>query len=665
MSERVHTKKKKTEARRVMLIGLDAPIVKSVKKYVGAGKMPHVQRLIESGVWAENCLVPHPTITPPNWTTIATGAWSGTHGITCFHVHKPGTDLNQTYQAFLSRDCRAEYIWEAAQKVGKKTILMNYPSTWGTNLKDGIQLGGVGLGLNDWRIDENGAPLPLYFARYSISADLLFSTEEYPEAHLIDLHPARGWKNAPQAKRSLEAELPVVGRRTKDRIKPKKWFLLVQDTDGQGYERAMIFKSKEDRKPLVALSLRKWSKTIKEVFETNQGLHEGVFKCKLLQLSKDGQDVKLYFSPICQTNGWAKPKEIAAELKNMPGLPLPCNAINATYNMEWFDLDTHVELFDFQHQWLAEASCQLLNNHPWDIFFLHAHCPDHSYHSYIKGLEPTTCKDRSRIPEFTAAESAFYQSLDRMIGRLLKAADEETLVVITSDHGAIPARGAIRVDQILIDAGLTVLKKNSSAHNPEIDWDKTRAIAQRSIYVYVNLKGRDPKGIVEPGREYEEVREEIIRALHEYKDPETGINPIIFALRREDARMIGLYGEMIGDVVFGIGKGFGGKGGGMHGQQVPTEEYGIGSLHGLFIMSGPGVKKNYRMKRTMWLTDIVPTICFLTDFPIPEHAEGAVLYQALENPDQRIRELETLKKNYARLKRAYDVESETSHTYFQ
>ena len=121
---------------------------------------------------------------------------------------------------------------------------------------------------------------------------------------------------------------------------------------------------------------------------------------------------------------------------------------------------------------------------------------------------------------------------------------------------------------------------------------------------------------------------------------------------------------MIGSIVFGLGKGFGGNVGGIRGQQVPTEEYGMGALHGLFITRGSGVKKNYRMKRTVHLVDIVPTICFLTNFPILEDAEGAVLYQALENPDRKSYQLKTLRKNYARLKRAYEVERDTTHTYF-
>ncbi|MCM8830516.1 MAG: alkaline phosphatase family protein [Candidatus Omnitrophica bacterium] len=90
--------------------------------------MPNTKRMIEEGGWGEDCLVPHPTITPPNWTTIVTGIWIGTHQIVCFNLLEEG-ELEKIYPAFHKDDFKAEYIWDAAEKIGKKTILLNYPST--------------------------------------------------------------------------------------------------------------------------------------------------------------------------------------------------------------------------------------------------------------------------------------------------------------------------------------------------------------------------------------------------------------------------------------------------------------------------------------------------------------------------------------------------------
>ena len=167
---------------------------------------------------------------------------------------------------------------------------------------------------------------------------------------------------------------------------------------------------------------------------------------------------------------------------------------------------------------------------------------------------------------------------------------------------------------------------------------------QRSSYVYVNLKGRDPHGIVEPGKEYEKVCDEVIKALYDYTDPVTGKKPVVFALRKEDARLIGLWGDRIGDVVFGTSGWFGRQ----HGAIVPTTCYGAWGMETLFAMSGPGVKKGHRLERNMWLTDVVPTICHLAELPVPRECEGAVLYQALVNPDGKNDELKTLRQKVQR-----------------
>jgi hypothetical protein len=68
-------------------------------------------------------------------------------------------------------------------------------------------------------------------------------------------------------------------------------------------------------------------------------------------------------------------------------------------------------------------------------------------------------------------------------------------------------------------------------------------------------------------------------------------------------------------------------------------------------MAGPGVKQGEVLERTVWLTDIAPTICHLAELPITKECEGAVIYQALEDPDATLKELQSLRRNVERLKR--------------
>ncbi|MCX6002342.1 MAG: hypothetical protein NTY79_07410 [Chloroflexi bacterium] len=183
------------------------------------------------------------------------------------------------------------------------------------------------------------------------------------------------------------------------------------------------------------------------------------------------------------------------------------------------------------------------------------------------------------------------------------------------------------------------------AQQPNIS--KSKCFPQRELYVYINLKGRDPEGIVDP-KDYKEVQQQIIDALLTYVDPKTGKRPVSLALSKQDARIMGLYGDWVGDVIYAVYPWVAGQ----HGNILPTAEWGIGSLKGLLTFTGPGIKKGYRMERTCNLIDIVPTICYLMDLPLPSTTEGAVLYQAFKNPNFKPDEITKLKEGLVRMELA-------------
>ena len=165
--------------------------------------------------------------------------------------------------------------------------------------------------------------------------------------------------------------------------------------------------------------------------------------------------------------------------------------------------------------------------------------------------------------------------------------------------------------------------------------------------MYVNLKGRDPEGIVDPA-DYERVQHEIIDALLAYVDPETGRRPVCMALSKQDARILGLYGDGVGDVIYALYPWFGSQ----HGQALPTAEWGVGSLKGLLTFTGPGFRQGCRLQRTVRLVDVVPTVCYAMDLPVPAETEGSVIYQAFKDPDFRSAEVRLLREELARMETA-------------
>lgn len=649
-------------ARRAVVIGLDAPITNSILKYSKKGKLPNITRLIKSGVWAENCLVPHPTITPPNWTTIVTGAWPGTHGITCFHTHKPGWPLDYCPQAFSSLDCEAEYVWLAAEKAGKKTILLNYPSTWPPKGNNLVQLGGAGLHINGWRMDRDGNLPPKFHIHHTVADEQLISTEEYPFADIVDLKEAEGWTGLSDG-RHQETEVKLGYRNTYDQVLPVEGFVLVHSSGAKRYDKVSFALEKDAAKILFTLSEGEWTEKQLLTFKTDRGEKRAVFKAKLVELSTDGKSLRLYFTPFCQLDGWSFPPQVAKDLEDIPGLP--AKVTPTAHRLGWVDSETWLELMREENTWLGEAAAYLLKKNDWTLFFMQAHAPDHFYHAALNKIDPEVCKDKAVVQEYSRIEEEMYISLDSMVGKILESIDENTVVFMVSDHGATPTAGrfdedfkGFTVGAVLSEAGLLRYKTDDKTGESVIDWSRTGAVPQRSCYIYVNLRGRDPDGIVEP-EDYEGTRDKIIDALYNYTDPKTGKKPIAFALRKEDARILGLHGDRVGDVIYGVGAEVSGE----HGRQLTTGEFGVGSMKGLLIMAGPNIKKGYVLKRTAWLTDVVPTICYLLGLPVPKHAEGAIVHQALENPNYLAEELGSLKRNYDRLMAAYEGQKSLTHDY--
>jgi predicted AlkP superfamily phosphohydrolase/phosphomutase len=374
---------------------------------------------------------------------------------------------------------------------------------------------------------------------------------------------------------------------------------------------------------------------------------------------------------LCAADGWAYPESLTSEIVSKDGIVAVASPYNA-WNLEWIDLETLEEVENMEQTWFVDAVTYLMKNKEWDLLIMHDHSLDSAYHAYATRLDPISSPNKEEIKDLEKTELALYQSIDNVVSKIVDAAPEDSIVVITSDHGAKATGPFFSLRKLLIDSGLTVLKKGAEAPlemrsqedfvqsrtkgvrrdlvEGAIDWSKTKAYSPYFPNIHVNLKGRDPDGIVEPGEEYEQIRDQVIKLLHEYVDPETGKKPVALALRKEDARIIGFYGDRIGDVMWAVNSEWQGQ----HGPQLPTATWGIGDLRGLFIMSGAGVKKGEVLDRTVWINDIVPTVCYLADLPVPKQCEGAVLYQALEDPDAKLRELQTLRRNYERLKRAFD-----------
>jgi predicted AlkP superfamily phosphohydrolase/phosphomutase len=165
-----------------------------------------------------------------------------------------------------------------------------------------------------------------------------------------------------------------------------------------------------------------------------------------------------------------------------------------------------------------------------------------------------------------------------------------------------------------------------------VDWDHTQAYSFGYMgQIYVNLEGREPRGIVAPGAEYEHLIEQIKKDLQSWKDPEDG-RPVVDAVFGRDELYRGLYVTeapdlclIMRDMSYITNRG----------QELTTQSIlgpplhtGSHRLHGMFMALGEDVKPGVKVESAS-LVDVAPTILYLMDVPIPGNIDGRVLKEIL------------------------------------
>jgi predicted AlkP superfamily phosphohydrolase/phosphomutase len=167
-----------------------------------------------------------------------------------------------------------------------------------------------------------------------------------------------------------------------------------------------------------------------------------------------------------------------------------------------------------------------MENEDWDFFMTHFMGTDRINHFLWEHME------RGEEP-YASAFIEYYRKIDGILGELSRRVDGKTTLLVLSDHGFCTLKKEVYVNRWLIDAGWLVFDAGSDQAIKEID-ERSRAFSLDPGRIYVNLRGREPRGNVEPGEEYEAVRTELVEGLSGMTDPESGESVIERVVKREE-----------------------------------------------------------------------------------------------------------------------------------
>jgi len=630
-------------SKKVLFIGIDQSIPYLLKKFMDKDVLPNISKLVDSGVIGEGLSCP-PCDTPTNWATLATGATTAVHGATSFYLHLPGEPFELgpkiRSRTSLSRYAGAEYIWDAAEKNGKVPFVINYPAGWPSNFKRGA------MSLLTWPLPES---LP---RELSYPSTLKFSTE--PSKPSLQIFKIEGDVENLESKSSLLHVTIGVKNRHVEQAPSLKGYIV--DSEGKGYDSLAIAKTTE--KDWHVLKINEWSDWISVEVETSHGKLPCLFKAQIVELAGDGTKLHLKLTSYYNTKGWTNPEDFGEKLIK--------NAIEHELGKDEkvdYMISGKVKTYLFRARrealTLARAIKYAKDTLGWDLCYFHIHLLDAVNHRTLAVLheESPFYTEKAASKALGYVQTA-YQIVDEMVGLLMDSCvDDETVVFFLSDHGAIPTWRMINVPLALVRANLLNYKWDKKKQKLVVDWNKTVAFPYlEPSYIWVNLKERDPQGIVN-AEDYESVRDRIIQALYQMKDPETGDPIIKLAIRKEEAADLGQDGDRIGDIVYFLNPPFTLFDGALeqldpseqppeilvkpeaynvevnyaaHAYYLPDAKLGEYSVSVPLIVNGPGIKKGFKLEKPVQLIDIAPTIAHLLQIPAPKNSEGNILKEILE-----------------------------------
>jgi predicted AlkP superfamily phosphohydrolase/phosphomutase len=347
---------------------------------------------------------------------------------------------------------------------------------------------------------------------------------------------------------------------------------------------------------------------------------------------------------------------------------------NEAQNLFWTgNVIQALEHLVFTSKRVLDVTCWLMDRFPWSFFMTVFTAVDRVQHVAWRYMTEEYARKRPQECEkFREMVPLIYKLMDEHLGYLLDKIDDETAVIVLSDHGFGPISHKFYINKWLIEQGFLVLKSNPrfrydpltvvldrlglgryrltppigmsnsgsrlrrmrfrradwDGYFDLVDWSRTRAYSTFSSgeeIVFINLKGREPKGIVDPS-DYDSVCEEVTERLYEVKDGNG--QQIIEKVYRRDELYHGPYVDLAPDLQF-LTKDF---------SVLPRSELfeekiliepedcfpAMHRREGILIMCSPEIKGGFDYGEAH-IRDIAPNTLYLLDHPVPDDMDGMVL----------------------------------------
>jgi predicted AlkP superfamily phosphohydrolase/phosphomutase len=328
-----------------------------------------------------------------------------------------------------------------------------------------------------------------------------------------------------------------------------------------------------------------------------------------------------FLTPSTQSE-YTYPRDLKSEIERVAG--------GYVLDVEDFRTDDKAALLERIYEKTRKhfaVAKHLLTTKEWDFFMMVEMGVDRIHHGFWSFMDPTHRSYQKGNP-FEHAIRDYYRYIDREVGQILDLLPPDAVVLVVSDHGAKRLDGGICFNEWLIQQGYLTVKEYPDRPTPldkvQIDWARTKAWGDGGYYgrLFLNVKGREPQGVVDPG-DYEQVRTELIEKIAAIQDPHG--NPMGSKAYRPEE----LYREVRGvapDLLVYFGDLFWRSVGSIGSKSVYTFENDTGpdganhDWHGIFLLNRNGCREAHLTPGpTSGLTvyDIAPLVLRVFDRELP------------------------------------------------
>jgi predicted AlkP superfamily phosphohydrolase/phosphomutase len=527
--------------KKIIVLGFDGLSPEIIEPMMKGNKLPNFSKLSQSGSY-RHLLPANPSQSPVAWAAFATGENPGKNGVFDFIVRDP-----KTYQLRLAladietarpkRVIRSQCFWQFASRKKIPAIIIACPVTFPPDKIYGRMFSGMGVP------DILGTEGTFtFYTTQTLEENIGGKVFQIEKSPLMIMH-------------LIGPRVAGVGQKTDNLKVPFKAVLQ------NNKESVMI----EYQGHKFKLKTGQWSEWKKVTFKL--GLFrkaKGIFKFYLVETEPE---FKLYISPInfdprnplfpiSYPNNYSRELSDKIGLYYTQGMPFHTWAVNeGRLNEEPFLVEAN-EVFKKEKAMLNLE----LKRFQKGILFAYFESPDIIQHMFWRYIDPQhPLYDAGAPKQYKECIENWYERMDRVLGEVMESLNEGDTLIVLSDHGFDSFRRTVHLNSWLRKNGFLQLKDPEARNGQEllkdIDWSKTKAYAISFGAIYINQLGREKYGIVKPGQETENLKEELIEKLKTWRDDKHNTGVVNKTYRREDI-FWGEYAAQTPDLYVGFNRGY-------------------------------------------------------------------------------------------------------------